>query len=419
MKEFKMDADNIVKYLTDAEKELMRIALEQKLQEYIKTNHGIYYQIVVENTIIVENTTDWFIQRNGHGVISALDTDFTVMIIHDKDFDINRICDRTRSYAKNILSDFRVSILVIHCTSSEYYRYSFRKHLSKTTTIPEKWFDINDQKLSKSRNKKSLLMWSNSVNTFIYENNIVYLNIGYVKYKDPFSHFPKYQKRKLFPLLYVNILEYSKISYIYDELKPIDGSLMNNECSSMYYTNKLHNYINNQIDTDKLYKKLNRLEPQIVFFFNCLFHRILDDEQIQFNKNKERYRSCFEACEFKLELTDDNTINFSYTDIISNDRIFIQLKKNSDTHIVETVLTRKEKTNNNQFSITGCYYFPITNNVFEYDFHIDNILSKLSELKFSPKSQTPNENTDTDLQDGNREIIEGEELNDIFGQIGK
>ena len=416
MKEFKMNTDNIVKFLDDAEKESMRVELEQKLQEYIKTNHGIYYQIAVENTIVIENTTDWHIQRNGHGVISALDPDFTVVIIYDNAFDIDKIRDSVSSHAKNILSDFRVSILVIHCTLSEYYRYNFRKHLSKTTTIPEKWFDINDQKLSKTRNKESLLVWSNGVNTFIYENNVVYLNIGYVKYKDPFSHFPEYQKRKLFPLFYVNILEYSRIRYIYDKLEPIDGSLMNRECSSIYYTDKLHNYINNQIDTDKLYKKLNKLEPQIVFFFNCLFHRILDDEQLQFNKNKEWWcDSCFEKCEFKLELTDDNTINFSYTDITSNNQIFIQLV-NSNTNMVETTLTREEKT--------GHYNFPITSNVFEYDVHIDKILSILSELKFSSESQIPYENTDSDLQDGNREIIEGEEItgeepNDIFDQIGK
>lgn len=406
MKEFKMNTDNIVKYFTDAEKESIRVELEQKLREYIKTNHGIYYQIVVENT------TDWLMYCNDHGVIPSFDPKFTVMIIHNSDFAIDRICDRTRSYADNILSDFRVSIRVIHCTLSEYYHYNFSKHLSKTTTIPEKWFDVNDQKLSKSRNKKTCLVWSNDVNTFIYKNNVVYLNMGYVKYQESYSGFQEYQNRKLFPLFYVNILEYSKISYIYDELEPIDGSLMNDECSSIYYTDKLHNYINNQIDTEKLYNKLNKLEPQVMFFFNCLFHRILDDEQVQFNKNKEWYRSCFNACAFKLELTDDNTINFSYTDITSNDKISIQLV-NSNTNIVETFLTREEKTD--------YYHCSIASNIFEYDIHIDKILSILFELKFSPESY---ENTDSDLQDGNREIIEGEEItgeepNDIFDQIGK
>lgn len=409
MKEFKMNTDNIVKYFTDAEKESIRVELEQKLREYIKTNHGIYYQIVVENT------TDWLMYCNDHGVMPAFDPKFTVMIIHNRDFAIDRICDRTRSYANNISPDFRVSIQVIPCTLSEYYHYNFSKHLSKTTTIPEKWFDVNDQKLSKSRNKKTCLVWSNDVNTFIYENNVVYLNMGYVKYQESYSGFQEYQNRKLFPLFYVNILEYSKISYIYDELEPIDGSLMNGECSSIYYTDELHNYINNQIDTDKLYKKLNRLEPQVVFFFNCLFHRILDNEQVQFNKNKEWYRSCFDACAFKLELTDDKTINFSYTDITYNDRISIQLV-NSDTNMIDIFLTREEKTD--------YYHCSITSNIFEYDIHIDKILLILFELKFSPESQIPYENTDSDLQDENREIIKGEEIageepNDIFDQIGK
>lgn len=400
MKEFKMDSkNNANKNLGDTDKELLRIKLEQRLQEYIRTNHGVYYQIVVENI------STWRMYCDDHGIIPFSEPYFTVVIIYDKNFTIGRVYEKIRVHIENIVSSFKISAQITYSTLSEYHYYNFRKYLSKTTTIPKKWFDINDQALVK--NKNTWFLWNNNINTFIYENNVVYLNIGYVNYYKVLVDFHKYEKRKMFPLFYVDILKLDKISYIYNGLKPIDGSLFNDEGSLIYYIDKLTNYINTKIDTDNIYKRLNQLKPQMLFFFNCLFHHILDDEQIQFNKSEGWYESCFEKCEFKLELTDDNTINFSYTDITCDDRISIQLNTNSDTNVIETALTRKEKT---------CYHnFPITNNIFEYDVHITNILSKL---------QISYENTDSDLQDGNREIIEGEEItgeepNDIFDQIGK
>ena len=392
MKEFKMNANNIVKFLDNAEKESMRVELEQKLQKYIKANHGIYYQIMVENT------TDWLRHCDDRGVTLSLEPDFTVVVIYDDSFLINKICKKIRRYVENIVYDNRISTQVVYCTLSEYYCYNFKKGLSKKTTIPEKWFDINDQKLSKPRNKTGCAVWGDNANTFIYENNIVYLNVGYVKYNGLYSEFHKYQKRKLFPLFYVDIFQCADIIHICDELKPFDGSLFSRECSLMYYVDKLHDRINNQIHTDKLYEKLDQLKPQMLFFFNYLFDRILDSEQIQFNKREQCCDSCFDLCGFMSGLTGNNTIiNLVYTNIATSRLIDIQLDFNPYSHMIKVTIRSEEET--------LCYSFSITNNIFEYDKHVDTILSKLNRLKFSSKklsnttAQELSENTDSDLQE--------------------
>lgn len=97
-------------------------------------------------------------------------------------------------------------------------------------------------------------------------------------------------------------------------------------------------------------------------------------------------------------LTGDNTIiNLVYTNIATSRLIDIQLDFNPYSHMIKVTI-RSEKE-------TLCYSFSITNNIFEYDEHVDNILSKLNRLKFSSKkssnttAQELSENTDSDLQE--------------------
>lgn len=337
-----LDITKNVKDMNDHEKELLRSQLEKKLHEYMKENYDIFYPTFVR-----------------YPYPSMKDTvDFMIGIVFNQNYYGENIVYRTvRSYIENLSKDIKFYVETI--TYDRYYHDMFNGIISKKTLpVNSKWFDVNEGAFSDKDIK---------INTsvFIYKYNKLFLNVGYIEYANVHQDIARYSKRKLFPLLDFNIDKFGRLRYMYDELKNANDYISNEDYTIKQYLNALDNYINNEIDIDKLYDSLNQIEPKLLFFFNYLFDKNAIKEPAYYYSWKHE----------EINIVDNDKINFLYRDSFPRNRyevINMLLSFNKDMNEIDIAINYYDKSDH--------YSFAATDSVMTYEHHVKNIEKKLKVL---------------------------------------
>lgn len=320
-------------------KEYIRSSLEFKLQDYVRKQCGVYCNIVVECSSN-ESKDD--------------KSDFTIIVIYyPNSCNPELICKSIYDHVLNFDMSMNREFNIEYMTYLEYYMRDFNNILVKTTFIPNNLFDVNDRAFS------SMDIIGNSDNkAFIYKDNILYLNTGYVEYSHKYQDLNRYSDRKLFPLFYMNFTN-------------IDGKFWN-----IY--NKI-NYINTDIDIEYLYSWIKLLKLEMLFFFTYLFHRI-NDKYIEYHDKDKSYicNSHIYDNEFKVNMLFDDKINdykieLSYKEIDNNYRISLQLLFIEKSNEIKVIITYDNRIIFHKFLITS--------NILEYDIQIANIFDKITILQ--------------------------------------
>lgn len=365
-----------VKDMNDHEKEVLRLQLEKKLQEYMKENYDIFYPTFVR-----------------YPYPSMRDTvDFMIEIVFDPNSYGERMVRRTvHSYIENLSNGIKFYIDTI--TYNRYYHNMFDGIVSKKMLpVNSKWFDVNESTFSDKDIK---------VNTsvFIYKYNKLFLNIGYVDV----PHITRYSDIKLFPLLDFNISRFGCLRYMYDELKNANDCISNEDYTIKQYLNALDNYINNEIDIDRLYDSLNQIEPKLLFFFNYLFDKNTIKEPAYYYSWKHE----------EINIVDNDKINFSYRETFlgSRDEVNMLLSFNKDMNEIDVAI--------NYYDQSDHYGFAATDSVMTYEHHVENIKEKLEVLIKNDRVSDPeinrnknqiNEKSSGDIED---EVSESKSPRDV------
>lgn len=379
--EFRMSQElNITKKfkdMNDHEKELLRLQLEKKLHEYMKENYDIFYPTFVR-----------------YPYPSMKDTvDFMIGIVFNPNQYGSDIVYRTvRSYVENLSNDIKFYVEKI--SYDRYYHDMFDDIISKKTLpVNSKWFDVNEGTFSDKDTK---------VNTsvFVYKYCKLFLNVGYIEYVNRHQDIARYSNRKLFPLLEFDIDRFRRLRYMYDELKNANDYISNEDYTIKQYLNTLDNYINNEIDIDKLYDSLNQIEPKLLFFFNYLFYKNVLKDASYYNWKHE-----------EINIVDNDKINFSYRETFprSIDEINMLLSFNKDMNEIDVAI--------NYYGKSDHYSFAATDSVMTYEHHVKNIEKKLEVLVESVNMSDPeinrnknqiNEKSSGDIEDEVSEEMEEE-----------
>lgn len=377
-----------VKDMNDHEKEVLRLQLEKKLQEYMKENYDIFYPTFVR-----------------YPYPSMKDTvDFMIGIVFNQNYYGSDIVYRTvRSYVENLSKDIKFYVETI--TYGRYYHDMFDNIVSKKTLpVNSKWFDVNEGAFSDKDIK---------INTsvFIYKYNKLFLNVGYIEYEDAHQDITRYYNRKLFPLLDFNIDKFVRLRYIYDELKNANDYISDEDYTIKQYLNALDNYINNEIDIDKLYDSLNQIEPKLLFFFNYLFVKnTIKDPAYHYSWKHE-----------EINIVDNDKINFSYREMFSYREIFPR----SRYAVVNMLLSFNKDMNEigvaiNYYDKSDHYSFAAKDSVMTYEHHVENIKKKLKVLIESVNISDPeinrNENQVNEKSSGDIEDEVSEEMEEEISE---
>lgn len=359
---YELNITKNVKDMDNSEKELLRLQLEKKLHEYMKENYDIFYPTFV---------------RYPHP--SMKDTvDFMIGILFNPNTYGEDIVYRTvRSYIENLSKDIKFYVETI--SYDRYYHDMFNDIVSKKTLpVNSKWFDVDEGTFSDKDIK---------VNTsvFIYKYHKLFLNVGYIEYANVHQDIARYSKRKLFPLLDFNIDKFGRLRCMYDELKNANDYISNKDYTIKQYLNALDNYINNEIDIDKLYDSLNQIEPKLLFFFNYLFYTIHFNNEKYYNCDSDYYNN------LRVRIVDNDKINFSCigrtyidTGVYENNNINLLLSFDETTDKIEVVINCFNQINTLDFSTNGEFR--------DADKHIDNIMSKIHMMSIMRKNMHSNAN---------------------------
>lgn len=351
------------KNMNDCEKELLRSQLEKKLQTYVKEKYGIYYNIVVNLS---------------SGIYRKFSEDLIIFILYDQDiFNLGTISNDVRSLYETLLSDIDYDIRDI--SFFDYYKLEFQNKIFKTIPIPDEFFDINDVCIDDD-DGRSMFDYK-FTNTFLFQNNLLCLNTGYMEYPYKCKPLEELSNRKLFPLLHINLSQFSDIQPIYCNLKQFTPS-DSGDNHVLKYINTQSKYIN-KIDVNELYNSLKQINPQMLFFFNYLFHTIHNIE--------------LDLCIFKINTPNDKEISFSCKNRSKwkNINISLSFDKNS------TEITAIIELDNRVIDYSGIrdYKFLISDSLFAYRYHTNKILKEIEFLKNLPKNKNSDSQVDGELEE--------------------
>ena len=328
--------------LDECKMESKRLELEKKLQDYVNENYDIYYRIMV---------------KHSHPSISDK-VDFIIFLISDGDFYCNCHADNViRNYIEDTTKD--MNVIINSLTFSEYYLSNFKYIVSKKTIVLDKRF--NETESVSDHNTKT--------QAFVYRDKLLYLNLGYAQYSYTDGSLLAHSCRKLFPLFFIDVMELEDAHHIYNELESVDKLMMGQECLLTKYIKTLDDYINKEIDVDKLYNSLKFINPRLLFFFNNLFHKIHFNNERHDKWDSDYYNN------LRVRIVDNDKINFSYINrtscgVYENNRINLLLSFDETTDKIEMVINYHNQTDVLHLS---------TNDEFQnVDKHIDNTIAKFS-----------------------------------------
>ena len=328
--------------LDECKMESKRLELEKKLQDYVNENYDIYYRIMV---------------KHSHPSISDK-VDFIIFLISDGDFYCNCHADNViRNYIEDTTKD--MNVIINSLTFSEYYLSNFKYIVSKKTIVLDKRF--NETESVSDHNTKT--------QAFVYTDKLLYLNLGYAQYSYTDGSLLAHSCRKLFPLFFIDVMELEDAHHIYNELESVDKLMMGQECLLTKYIKTLDDYINKEIDVDKLYNSLKFINPRLLFFFNNLFHKIHFNNERHDEWDSDYYNN------LRVRIVDNDKINFSYINrtscgVYENNRINLLLSFDETTDKIEMVINYHNQTDVLHLA---------TNDEFQnVDKHIDNTIAKFS-----------------------------------------
>ena len=357
------------KNMNDYEKELLRSQIEKKLQTYVKEKYGVYYNIVVHLS---------------SGIYQKFSKDLIIFILYDEElFNIKTIISHSvKPLCRTLLSDigYDIRYAIRNLSFFNYYKLEFQNKIFKNIPIPDEFFDINDLCIDNDDNSQLMCDYK-STDTFLLRNDLLCLNVGYMKYMYKYRPLEEFSNRKLFPLLHINLSKFSDIQPIYCNLKQFTPSDSSDD-HVLEYIDTQSNYIN-KIDVSELYNTLKRINPQMLFFFNYLFHEIYNIEP--------------DICKFEIKTFGDKEISFSCKNHSKwkNVNISLSFDKNS------TEITANVEFDNRVIDYSGIrdYKFLITDSPFAYRYHTNKILKEIGFLKKLPKNKNSDSQDDGESEE--------------------